>query len=529
MLKKTTTPTNGLVKTKKPRTTKRSLHEEFWAERPPIIEKKFTDAFLTSVLNNTLKTRFWWYRGMLLGLYEPGLFNLIYRCLSKIEAALILDRATTLRIEAKTAFPVTVNGNTEFFEPISDDDNFDVYTRLKIKEATYFFIQEKRNNCATCGFTYDISSTARAGWVEGYCVHHQPGHEYLKWNAKSESNAISENFEEAAILETNGPSCIAGELRVKIFCKEDLDKIQKNHINTQYTIRTTTILSRLKSVNNEKILARLPLDWQEIMGIFAHEFPNFNEFIDHLCNHFYLSEKGDGRIQFPHALLVGEPGIGKTEILISLSEKLCIPVNNINMATGQTSSILSGTDSHWANAETGAIFDALAYGDIANQIFILDEIDKATSGGGYHPGVQSGLYQLLERRTSSFFSDDSFKQLPLDASHLNWVATANHTQGMDEAILSRFVTFSIKEPTRDESMMIANRIYKKLLGQSSWGSFMEPEISFEVVKGFANMVPRDMGRNIEQACGNAVRSDRNYLTPEDFSAINKYHTKMGFN
>jgi ATP-dependent Lon protease len=53
---------------------------------------------------------------------------------------------------------------------------------------------------------------------------------------------------------------------------------------------------------------------------------------------------------------------------------------------------------------------------------VVDEIDKARGEHAYDP--LGALYSLLEHDTAGAFTDE-FAEVPIDASQVIWVATAN--------------------------------------------------------------------------------------------------------
>ena len=87
--------------------------------------------------------------------------------------------------------------------------------------------------------------------------------------------------------------------------------------------------------------------------------------------------------------------------------------------------ILSGASAQWKNAKPGKVFDALVNGDYANPVIVVDEIDKAGGDSQYDP--LGSLYTLLEHDTACDFVDE-FAEVPIDASDVVWIATANDAQ-----------------------------------------------------------------------------------------------------
>jgi hypothetical protein len=56
---------------------------------------------------------------------------------------------------------------------------------------------------------------------------------------------------------------------------------------------------------------------------------------------------------------------------------LALPFRVVDMASAQSGSTLSGSESFGSNSEPGLLFELLAYQPLANPVIVLDELDKA--------------------------------------------------------------------------------------------------------------------------------------------------------
>jgi ATP-dependent Lon protease len=119
--------------------------------------------------------------------------------------------------------------------------------------------------------------------------------------------------------------------------------------------------------------------------------------------------------------------------------------------------VLSGASSQWKGARPGKVFETLVDGQYANPVMVVDEIDKARGEHAYDP--LGALYSLLEHDTAGHFVDE-FAEVPIDASQVIWVATANDARGIPEPILNRMNVFEVQAPDRDAAHSIARRLYQ---------------------------------------------------------------------
>ena len=133
-------------------------------------------------------------------------------------------------------------------------------------------------------------------------------------------------------------------------------------------------------------------------------------------------------------LLLGDPGIGKAHFGRRLAQLLSTGFGFVSMSSLTAGWVLSGASSQWKNAKPGKVFDTLLHGDYANPVMVIDEIDKAGSDPQYDP--LGALYSLLEHDTAMNFIDE-FVEIPIDASSVVWIATANDASRIPEPILNR--------------------------------------------------------------------------------------------
>jgi len=276
-------------------------------------------------------------------------------------------------------------------------------------------------------------------------------------------------------------------------------------------------------------LAQLPDDWRSLIDEFSRDFPNFGALTDLLHNHFALHAMGDARVSWPPILLVGPPGIGKTEAVRWWSERLGLPFRVVDMSSAQTGVMLSGTEQYWRNSEPGVLFKLLAFQSLANPILLLDEIDKGAESRINGPDPLSALYTLLEPRSARTFTDLWITDFSVDASHVNWIATANSAQSIPAPILSRMTLLRIDKPTPDQVSRIARNIYGRLRADAPWGKSFDAYLSDDVVRRLQTLPPRALIQVLLRAFGRAARASRTYVTPDDLPREwNSGRRKIGF-
>lgn len=246
------------------------------------------------------------------------------------------------------------------------------------------------------------------------------------------------------------------------------------------------------------------------------ELPNFAEVLDDLKKHIALCASSRDSMELPPMLLLGQPGIGKTHFGRRIAQLLATGFGFVSMSSMTAGWVLSGASSQWKNAKPGKVFDTLLNGNYANPVIVVDEIDKA--GGEYQYDPLGALYSLLERDTSTQFIDE-FVEIPIDASSVVWIATANEQGRIPEPILNRMNVYEIDAPDREGALHIAQCLYAEIRGSHDWGRAFPDTPSDAVLQQIAELSPREMRRAILNAFGNAKLAGRDEIRESDFAEL----------
>lgn len=281
--------------------------------------------------------------------------------------------------------------------------------------------------------------------------------------------------------------------------------------------RAQAIVDQIKRAGHgSRYLGLLPVDWEAVLDEFAIAFPNFSELAELLRDHFALSSIGDRRVHWPAVLLVGAAGIGKTEAARWLANQLLLPFRVFDMASTQSSSPLAGSEAFWNNSEPGQLFELLAYQPLANPVAVLDELDKAGSGEPQYDPL-AALYTLLEPGSARAFIDLSVRDFAIDASHTNWIATANDLEVIPGPLRSRLTVLHIQPPTVEQVSTIAQNIYSRLRDESSWGDAFVERLDAEVLARLQMLSPRSLRLVLHRAFGAAARAGRRIVQVQDIT------------
>lgn len=234
----------------------------------------------------------------------------------------------------------------------------------------------------------------------------------------------------------------------------------------------------------------------------ARSHPNFRAATDYLLGEEALARQVGGALCGLRLLLTGGPGVGKTHFALSLAECLGVPLEVLSMSAAQAAAMLAGSERYWSNSEPGLVWHSLITGPYSNPLILLDEVEKVPSNWGDPLGA---LYQLCEQETSACFRDKSVPWLPVDASRVNWIATANQADRLHEALRSRFVEIPIGPPSEESLRALCQGLYAGLLAEFNLNERLPHRLSRESEDALLQGSIRDAKRLLRAAIGQALR------------------------
>lgn len=264
-------------------------------------------------------------------------------------------------------------------------------------------------------------------------------------------------------------------------------------------------------------------DLAERLGSLRVSHPNFVEAVDHLLQEEALARHRRTGICGVKLLLYGAPGVGKTDFTLRVAEILRVNYAVVSMSSAQAGAALAGSEQYWANSQPGDVWEALVMGREdtpaqANPLFVLDEIDKARGHGGDPLGA---LFQLLEEGSARVFADKSVPWLPIDASHINWLATANSLDDVHHAILSRFTVIEPTPLTKEQRHGIVQRLYSAMLAEFDLDGRLDPELCDDDLERLTGSSVRDAKRRLRRAIARALLDGAQQVRIQDIPAVRR--------
>ena len=152
-----------------------------------------------------------------------------------------------------------------------------------------------------------------------------------------------------------------------------------------------------------------------------------------------------------HALLEGVPGLGKTQLVHTLSEVLSMSFSRIQFTPDMMPSDITGTMLLIENAQGRKQFE-FQKGPIFAQIVLADEINRAT------PRTQSALLEAMQERTVSVARTSHKLDEPFCVLATQNPLELEGTYPLPEAQLDRFLfKLHVNYPDADEMLEIMRR------------------------------------------------------------------------
>ena len=303
---------------------------------------------------------------------------------------------------------------------------------------------------------------------------------------------------------------------IEIFGPQELStfstRLQK--VNKSDRPRLELIEKQLNSLGNLRHrVVPLCQERPDLLDALLLRFPHFAEVI----RIYQISARaGAARGQPmspPPILMLGVPGVGKTHFAQALAACMGLPLAKLSFDSGLTNSVLLGSDQHWGNTHHGHLFEHLCLQQVANPVFLLDEIDKsALHLGSKGQSALAALHTCLEPASAASVRDISVG-VTMDASRVVWLAAANQAELIPHSIRSRFTEVTIRPPVDPQQLYQLNWHLCQAVVEPLGVQMPDSTIRTSL----AVLSPRDQRKHLQAACESAAAHGRNWLEQSDFA------------
>lgn len=206
----------------------------------------------------------------------------------------------------------------------------------------------------------------------------------------------------------------------------------------------------------------------------------------------------------PIICLVGPPGVGKSTLAKSIADALGKKFVQMSLGGVHDEAEIRGHRKTYLGSMPGRIITGMKKAQVANPLFLLDELDKM-GNDTIHGDPASALLEVLDPEQNNRFIDNYIEE-PYDLSQVLFVATANYAEQIPAPLYDRLEIIELTSYTEKEKLEIAKHYQiPKIMQQTN---LINNELTFtdEAISYIINRYTKEAGvRELERIINKITR------------------------